>query len=168
MNAQLPGQDEIIANYGNCPNQLEAAIMGLSETHLDISQSAESWTIREIIHHVADGDDLWKSFLKQAAGNPGGEFLLDWYWQLPQDEWVKRWDYRNRSIEPSLALFRANRNHIVQLLRHSPGVMEKSLRVCWPKRGEQVVSVAWVVEMQTQHVTDHIADIGKIREIHGV
>ena len=168
MNSQLIGQDGIIADYGNCPSQLEAAIIGLSETNLDIGQSAESWTIREIIHHTADGDDIWKSFVKQAIGNPGGEFLLDWYWQLPQDEWAKRWNYQARSIEPSLLMFRANRSHIVQLLRHTPEAIEKSLRIHWPKGGEQEVSVGWVVKMQTQHVIDHVAEISKIRKAHCV
>ena len=169
MSAQLIDPDELIANYGNCPSQLEAAIIGLSDINLDTGKSAESWTIREIIHHIADGDDMWKLFIKRAIGNPKGEFLFDWYWQVPQDEWAKSWSYKERSIEPSLALFRANRNHIVQLLRHTPGAMEKSLRVHWPKKlGEQEVKVALVVEGQTQHVLGHIAEIRDIREVHGV
>jgi hypothetical protein len=168
MNAQLTGQDETIADYGNCPDQLEAAIIGLSETNLDIGQSADSWTIRKIIHHIVDGDDIWKAFIKQAIGNQGGEFLLDWYWQIPQDEWAKRWDYQARSIEPSLLMFRANRGHIVQLLKHTPEAMERSLRIHWPEGGEQDISVGWVVEMQTQHVIDHVAEINKIRKTHGV
>jgi DinB superfamily len=169
MSAQLIDPDELIANYGNCPSQLEAAIIGLSDINLDTGKSAESWTIREIIHHIADGDDMWKLFIKRAIGNPKGEFLFDWYWQVPQDEWAKSWSYKKRSIEPSLALFRANRNHIVQLLRHTPGAMEKSLRVHWPtKLGEQEVKVALVVEGQTQHALGHIAEIREIREVHGV
>ena len=169
MTAPLIDPDELIANYGTCPSQLEAAILGLSERHLDIPHSAESWTIRETIHHIADGDDLWKLFIKRAIGNPNGEYVFDWYWQVPQDEWAKRWHYKDRSIEPSLAMFRANRNHIVQLLRHTPGAMEKSLRVRWPtKLGDQEVKVASVVEGQTQHVLGHIAEISEFRSVHGV
>ena len=169
MNAQLISQDELITNYGNCPSQLEAAIFGLSETDLDMRKSAESWTIREIIHHIVDGDDMWKLFIKRAIGNPKGEYFFDWYWQVPQDEWAKSWNYKERAIEPSLALFRANRTHIVQLLRHTPGAMEKSLRVCWPTElGEQDVPVGLVVAGQTEHVLDHIAEIGEIREAHGI
>ena len=169
MSAQLIDPDELIANYGNCPSQLEAAVIGLSELNLDIGKNAESWTIRETIHHIADGDDLWKLFIKRAIGNPNGEYVFDWYWQVPQDEWAKRWHYEDRSIEPSLAMFRANRNHIVQLLRHTPGAMEKSLRIHWPtKLGEQEVKVASIVEGQTQHVLGHIAEIGEFRSVHGV
>jgi DinB family protein len=169
MSAQLIDPDELIAKYGNCPSQLEAAISGLSEINLDIRKSSGSWTIREAIHHIADGDDLWKLFIKRAIGNPNGEYSFDWYWQVPQDEWSRRWNYQRRSIEPSLAMFRANRNHIVQLLRHTPDSLEKGLRVRWPtKIGEQNVKVRLIVEEQTQHVLAHIAEIGEIRKVHGV
>jgi hypothetical protein len=107
MNAQLRGHEEIIANYGNCPSQLEAALLGLSEINLDLRTSAEGWAIREIVHHIADGDDMWKMFIKQAIGNPDSEFFLNWYWQEPQDAWAKSWNYNERLIEPSLAMFRA-------------------------------------------------------------
>ena len=47
-----------IARYADGPNQLETAIVGLSEEELDIAESDGSWTIRQIVHHVADGDDI--------------------------------------------------------------------------------------------------------------
>ena len=76
--------------------------------------------------------------------------------------------YTERSIEPSLAIFRANRIHIVQLLRATPGAMEQRLRVRWPNIGEREVRVASVVEGQTLHAIEHIAEIGNIRESHSV
>jgi hypothetical protein len=169
MNAQWTDPDTLIANYGNCPGQLEAALIGLSEINLDLRKSTDSWGIRETIHHITDGDDMWKLFIKRAIGNPRGEYSFEWYWQVPQDEWARSWHYQERSIEPSLAMFRANRGHIVQLLRHTPEGLEKSLRVRWPtKLGEQEVNVALVIEGQTQHVLAHIAEIREIREVHGV
>ena len=168
MNGQLSGHEEIIANYGNCPSQLETALLDLSEINLNLRTSAEGWSIREIVHHIVDGDDMWKMFIKQAIGNPDSEFFLNWYWQVAQDEWAKSWNYKERSIEPSLAMFRANRSHIVQLLRYTPVAMEKRLRVRWPKIGEREVRVASVVEGQTQHTIEHIADIGTIRGAHSL
>ena len=166
MNEPLSNPNEIIANYEQGPGRLEAAIVGLSAADLDFALSSNSWTIRQIVHHLADGDDLWKAFIKQAIGNPGSEFVLAWYWQMPQDEWVERWAYRERAIEPSLALYRASRFHIVQLLEHTPGVWDKSLRIRGPHGDEQDVSVRWVVEMQTRHVQDHLDEIRRIRKAH--
>jgi hypothetical protein len=120
------------------------------------------------VHHIVDGDDIWKVFIKRAIGNPGGTFDLQWYWEMPQDEWVKRWAYASREIEPSLALFRANRGHIVQLLDHVPGAWEQCLLVRWPNGVEQELNVASVVEMQARHVTGHLDDIRKAKKIRGV
>ena len=164
MNEPLSNPNEIIANYAQGPGRLEAAIAGLSATDLDFALSSGSWTIRQIVHHLADGDDLWKAFIKQAIGNPGSEFVLAWYWQIPQDEWAERWAYGERAIEPSLALYRASRFHVVQLLEHTPEVWDKSLRIRWPDGEEQDVSVRWVVEMQTRHIEEHLGEIRRIRE----
>jgi hypothetical protein len=168
MTVRLTRQNQIITDFGDGPNLLEAAIAGLSESDLDIAPSSDCWTIRKIVHHLTDGDDIWKSFIKQAIGNTGGKFTLEWYWQMPQDEWAERWEYEKRAIGPSLVMFRASRDHIVQLLEHTSGVLEKSLMIRWLKGGEQDVSVGWVVEMQTQHVVEHVSDIGRIRESHGI
>jgi uncharacterized damage-inducible protein DinB len=70
---------------------LQAALKGLDGEQLDMTLSPESWSIRQLVHHIADGDYLWKEFLLRAAGEPEREFSLEWYWCLPQDEWVKRW-----------------------------------------------------------------------------
>jgi uncharacterized damage-inducible protein DinB len=168
MDDQPSDREAIIARYADGPNQLETAIAGLSERELDIAESDGTWTIRQIVHHVADGDDIWKGFIKRAIGNPGGKFDLQWYWAMPQGKWVKSWAYASREIGPSLALFRASRGHIVQLLEQMPEAWERGLLVRWPDEEEEEVKVAWVVEMQAQHVPGHVDDIRRARQVHGV
>jgi hypothetical protein len=165
---RLARQQKIILDYGEGPNLLEKALTGLSEANLDISPLDDGWTIRKIVHHLSDGDDIWKAFIKQAIGNPGSEFNLQWYWQIPQDEWAELWNYERRTIETPLAIFRANRNQSVQLLEHAPQVVENCLLIRWPRGGDQDVSISWVLEMQTQHVVEHVSEIGDIRDLHGI
>jgi hypothetical protein len=168
MDEQLTNREAIIAEYADGPNRLDAAIAGLSEGELDLAESDDSWTIRQIVHHVADGDDLWKVFIKRATAKPGGKFDLQWYWETPQNEWAESWAYAGRAVEPSLALFRSNRGHIVQLMTHRPEAWEQSLLVRWPNEKAQEVKVAWVVKMQAQHVIGHVDDIRRTRLVHGV
>jgi hypothetical protein len=168
MDDQLSNREEIIVRYYNGPNQLETSIAGLSGGELDIAEHEDSWTIRQIVHHVVDGDDIWKAFIKRAIGNPGGTFDLQWYWEMPQDVWLKHWAYADREIGPSLALFRASRGHIVQLLEHVPACWERSLLVRWPNEQEQEVRLGWVVEMQAEHVPGHVDEIQRARQVHGV
>jgi hypothetical protein len=167
MDEQTSHRESTIARYADGPDQLAAAIAGLSEGELDLAERDDTWTIRQIVHHIVDGDDIWKVFIKRAIGNPAGTFDLQWYWGMPQDEWVERWAYARREIEPSLALFRANRGHVVQLLDHVSGAWQQSLLVRWPNGTEQEVSVAAVVEMQARHVTGHLDDIRRARQVQG-
>ncbi len=145
-----------------------SAIQGLAEVQLDLKLSADSWSIRQLVHHIADGDYLWKEFLLRAMGEAEVEFSLEWYWCLPQDEWVKRWSYAERDVGYSLALFKANRQHTLGLLEQVPGLWERCLLI--PKRegGQEKVSVGEVVEMQAGHVLGHVEDIKQIRSVHGV
>ena len=158
----------LLARYADGPFQLKAALAGLTEAQLDIAQSAGTWTIRQIVHHVVDGDDLWQVCIKAALGDSDGVFSLRWYWDKPQDTWVEIWRYAERPIEPSLALFRINRCHIVHLLQQIPDVWERHIRVRWPHRPEEPVTVRDVVEMQTDHTLSHIDDIRLIRQTHGI
>jgi len=165
---QLASQNEIPADYADKPKHLEAAIAGLPSTDLDLTPNADGWTIRQIVHQAAEGDDLCKAFVKRVIGNLHGQFGLAWYWQIMQDKWAERWAYQDRAIGPSLALFRASRGHIGPLLEHVPGAWEKSLRIRWPKGEEQEVSVVWVLEMQIRHLEGHLGDIRSIREAHSI
>ena len=167
MDKQMSYRETVIARYADGPNQLEAEIAGLSEGELDLAESDGAWTIRQIVHHLVDGDDLWKMFIKRAIGSPGGQFDLQWYWELPQVEWAKSWAYASRAIGPSLALFRANRDQVVQLLEQIPDIWERSLLVRWPNGKEQEVKVGWVVKMQAKHLTGHIEDIHRALQTRG-
>ncbi|MGD8456077.1 MAG: DinB family protein [Anaerolineales bacterium] len=162
MSESLNDSKEIITKYTDDPRRLEAAVAGLSENDLNASLSGDSWSIRQIVHHLADGDEIWRIFLKQAIGNPGSIFSLEWYGQFLQDEWVKLWAYGEREIDASLALYRAGRHHIVQLLECIPEAWGKCLHVRWPNGEEQEVSVGWVVDMQCHHLDGHLDDIHKI------
>ena len=168
MPDQERNRETIIAEYADGPNQLEAAIEGLSAEELDFAPGPDRWSIREMVHHVADGDDIWKMFIKMAIGNPKSTFDLQWYWEIPQTQWAERWAYATRAIEFSLDLLRSNRSHIVQLLESMPGIWDRSLLVKQPNGGEQSVTVGRVVEMQARHPFGHAEAIREIRDIHGV
>jgi uncharacterized damage-inducible protein DinB len=161
-------QDQILARYADGPNLLVDSIDGLVDTQLDLTLSTDSWSIRQLIHHIADGDYLWKEFLLRAAGDSDSEFSLEWYWCLPQDEWVKRWSYAERDISNSLSLLTANRQHTLDLLRQVPWLWEKGLLIPTRQGGQERVTVGEVVEMQARHVEGHVEDIRKIRQVHGV
>ena len=164
---QIDTPKTIIAQYVDGPTLLDAAIAGLSESDLNLALSDDSWSIRQIVHHIVDGDDIWKTSIKAALGNSDALFSLQWYTAKPQMEWSDDWAY-SRSLASSLALYCANRRHIVDLIEHIPGACEKSALLQRPGKEDIRITVFDVVELHVQHLTDHIKDIEAIRHAHNI
>jgi uncharacterized damage-inducible protein DinB len=159
-------QRSVLRRYLEGPELLERALTGLQDVELDAPPSQGGWTIRQVVHHIVDGDDLWKMCIKAALGNEEGEFTLEWYWELPQDTWADRWGYAHRPLDVSLALFKAIRAHIAQLLEQVPDGWSRSVSVRTPQ-GTERLSVQFVIEMQTEHVAHHVERIAAIRAERG-
>jgi hypothetical protein len=167
MLAQTDTQS-ILAQYADGPSLLDSALSGLSETSLDLSLDADSWSIRQIVHHLVDGDDIWKTCIKTALGNSDALFSLQWYAVKSQMEWSESWAYSRRGLESSLALYRANRAHIADLIEHVPGALEKSILL--ERKGKEAIRITVfdVVELHVQHLTEHIESIKAIRHAHRI
>lgn len=166
MIEQIKSPSEILALYAEAPTLLDSALSGLGETDLDLALSADSWSIRQIVHHLADGDDIWKICIKAALGNSDGEFTLQWYWEKPQMEWSTNWKYASRGIESSLALLRTNRRHTVELVQQTPDAWERAIGLKRPDGQKERITVGWIIEMQARHVVEHIKDIQAILQAH--
>lgn len=157
-------QNEIIKLFKQGPATLENALADLSAFELDYVPSNGGWTIRQIVHHLVDGDDLWKIYIKIALGNEEAEFTLEWYQALPQTEWAKRWSYEKRSIDESLILLKAIRVHIIQLLDYVPDGWHRSAKFRDSNGEIEIVPVGFVIKMQADHVLHHVKRISAIRE----
>src|SRR5918912_3688951 len=142
MAEQQPNPDELLARYTDGPAQLARVLASVTEIELDWAQESNTWTIRQFVHHLADGDALWTNPIKMALGDGPVIFELKWYWTVAQDTWAEHWKYSERSVAPSIALLSANREHVVQLLRHSPEWWERSVTIEWPdgSRGQPTIA----------------------------
>ena len=158
--------EEALQAYIACADELTSALSGLCEADLNRGP-VDGWNIRQIVHHIADGDELWKTCILLAMGNPDAEFHLAWYWDISQDDWAESWSYGQRKIGTSLARLRANRLHVVELLRQKPESWTYSARMHIPTQTEECrVSIADVVKSQTDHVQQHLADIRALSRLH--
>jgi len=161
-------RDGIVSRFREGPTLLEQAVIGLSDTVLDAKPSGGGWSIRQIVHHVVDGDDLWKLCIKMAIGNEQAEFGLEWYGSLTQDTWADRWAYNRRPIGASLSLLKATREHVLQLLESVPEAWNRGVVVRTSKGEIERVPVGFVIQMQADHVLHHIKRIRAIlQEVGG-
>lgn len=141
---------------------LEETVSGLSEEALDAEPSGGGWSVRQTVHHLADGDDIWKLAIKMAVGKDGTEFALGWYQVLTQKEWADRWAYSSRPIGASLSLLKASREHVLQLLDRTPEAWNRAVLFRKPDGQIERVPVGFIVEMQAEHVFHHLRRIQEI------
>ena len=137
-----------------------AALAGLSEADLDRSLAPGAWTMRQIVHHLADGEIVWSVFLRMALGAPGASAQLDWY--PGNEEWAGALNYAGRPIEAAAALFRAQRLYTAHLLEHLGPRWEQCVLV-----GGQTMRVVDIACLLTAHAAEHVAEICRIREQGG-
>ncbi len=155
-------REAAVSRYREGPTLLEHTVMGLRDSDLDAKPSGGGWSVRQIVHHVVDGDDVWKLCIKMAIGNEQAEFALGWYWSLTQETWADRWAYSQRSIGASLSLLKANREHILQLLGSVPESWNRAVVVRTSHGEIERVPVGYVIQMQADHVFHHLERIRAI------
>jgi uncharacterized damage-inducible protein DinB len=159
--------EELLEKYQALPDQLAAAVSGLSEEQLDLTGGPDQWSIRQIVHHLADGQTMWSVCMRMAIGAPGAAMQLDWY--PGNDAWSERMAFAERSIEPGLALLRGFHNEIVELLTVMPEAWEQEVVIGVPGRGdEQAYSVARIMEFTGEHFVEHLGEIAAIKHNHGL
>ena len=158
----------LLVQYLQLPVRLEAAIAGLEETDLDL-RKGEDWSIRQIVCHLVEGEQLWQINLRTVIGLNGSKFPFEWYFELSQDEWSERWTYGTRSLKAMLDLFRANTEYLADILRNlHPDIWEHYGRVTWPSAEKETrLTVRDIIEIHIRHMDGHAADIQAIRTQHG-
>jgi len=153
--------EEIMALYAHGPQTLEEALTNLTPSDLDLVQETGEWTIRQLVHHIVDGDDLWVHAAKAALANSGCQYRHDWY--TFDNASAVTLDYAGRAIEPALMLFQANHAHMLQLLGHLPDAMERSIIFAWPGQEPFKLTVENILLSQVIHVASHCEDIHHFR-----
>ena len=163
MSLRTLGPEVVLNTYAEGPATLEAVVKGLAEADLDLSRGAGTWTIRQIVHHLADSEVLWATCLKIAIGAPDASFKLDWY--PGNDRWAQALGYDRRAIEPAMALVRENRSYIASLAEQLLARWQQKVTVEYP--APQGMNVGEVIGSLSAHLERHVEQIRTIRQLHG-
>jgi hypothetical protein len=166
MTEKRDTRDEVIARYASGIQALEDALAGLTEADLDLARAADKWTIRQIVHHMADAEVLWEVAIKSALGNCGCLFDASWY--IIDNKWAEPLCYATRPVDGAVALYRAIRQQILELLEYVPGAWQKHILFHWANPDEaNPWTVDDIVTWQSRHAMIHIEQILDTREVYG-
>jgi uncharacterized damage-inducible protein DinB len=141
------------------PAQLRQAVAGLSDAQLDTPYRPGGWTIRQLVHHVADShiNAFTRFRLGLTEDNPTIK---------PYDEkaWAELPDMRHLPVEVSLRLLDALHERLVHLLRATPA-SAFARQVMHPENGPMTIDA--LVSTYSWHGKHHTAHVTSLREREG-
>ena len=151
--------DAFVDAIERTPAEMRRAVAGLDDTQLDTPYRPEGWTLRQVVHHVADShvNAYTRCKLGVTESNPAIK-LYD------EKLWAELDDGRSAPIEVSLALLEALHVRWVRFLR---SLDEGDLRRTFvhPDYGE--ITVGMTLAMYAWHGRHHVAHITGLRERNG-
>jgi hypothetical protein len=156
----IAAEDRIhaIAALAGLPSHLRSAVAGLDRQRLDTPYRDGGWTVRQLVHHIADSHINALVRVRMALTE-------DWPTILPYDEkaWAKMPDY-TAPVEWSLDLLESLHARWVMLLRSLDG--EQWARgFNHPANGPMTVEFATL--LYAWHSRHHVAHITRLRERQG-
>jgi catechol 2,3-dioxygenase-like lactoylglutathione lyase family enzyme len=157
--------EETLATYARGGEEIEAVLTGLTEADLDLTRSPDEWSIRQIVHHLAETDSLFLMTFESALAQPGCTFIRNPY---DQPYWAEALAYKERAIEPSMALIKAMRDHLLQLFQYIPDFWDRYVLLkfaSWEGEGDKV-TVGGLLEGLNRHLAEHCAEIRETRRMH--
>lgn len=157
-----PTNQEILERFIESGERLRAVTQDLNTTELDTPSEPGGWTVRQIIHHVADDGDVFSLCIKKAIATPGAAVRFEGF---PGNEvWAGGLSFERRAVETSLALIAAHRAAIAALVADFPEAWEHSVQF-FNDAGEAAGSftVGQMVGMLADHLQEHVASIVKAR-----
>ncbi len=141
------------------PGQLREAVAGLSEEQLDTPYRPDGWTIRQVVHHIADSH--LNAYLRTKWALTEDNPTIKTY---EQNRWAESPDDRNGNVELSLPLVQALHRRWSFLLRSfEPETWSRTFE--HPELGNVDLTVH--VALYAWHGAHHIAHITGLRAREG-
>jgi hypothetical protein len=151
MNAE---RRDLLDRFRTGYDRVEAALDGVTGEELDHRDGSGEWTVREIVHHLADSEATAYVRLRRLIAEDEPHIL-----GYDEPAYARLLHY-DRSIEPSLAVLRAVRASSLQLL-------ESLTPAEWDRAGTHSESGRYSVDdwlrIYAAHSPDHAEQITRAR-----
>jgi hypothetical protein len=164
-------QQVLLTSYQGGVERLQYMMADMTYDQLELSADKEAypgtWTIREIIHHLADDGDLWSMRIKQAIATPEVRVRLEGF---PGNEvWAGSLDFEERDAGPAMDLIAAHGTYMVELLTRFYNAWERKIVVVdEPTGSERPFTVLQIVQMLVEHLEEHLDQIAAIKDFNRI
>ena len=152
-------QKKIILDIAEHPGRLRDALEGLSDSQLNTPYRPGGWTIRQVVHHLADSH--LHSYIRTRFALTLNEPTIMAY---DENAWAALKDAKSGPVEPSLLLLDGLHTRWSQLLE-SLTDSDWSQKFIHPERG--VLTLSTHIPIYAWHSCHHTAHITSLRKRMG-
>ena len=147
---------EWLLDIQSAPLQLEYAITNLDHDQLDTPYREGGWTVKQVVHHVADSH--MNAYIRFKLGlsedNPAIKPYL-------QDSWAEMEDTKNCPVNISITLLFALHSRWFEILKNI--TEEQFKRTVFHPEHKKELSLWYLLGMYAWHGRHHIAHINSLR-----
>jgi len=147
---------EAIRDIAGTPEKLRAAVKGLNDQQLDTPYREGVWTLRQVVHHLADSH--LNAYIRLRLALTESEPTIKPY---EEGAWAKLEDAEHAPVEVSLRLIDPLHERWVRLLR-SLKTEDFARTMRHPEHG--VRSVDWLAFLYAWHGRHHTAHITELKK----
>ena len=152
-------QKERIDKIRALPALVASAVKGLKDNQLDTPYREGGWTVRQVVHHLADSHMNAFVRMKLVLTEDTPSFKT-----YEQEEWAKLVDTAKLPVESSLMILKGLHERWVQLLEGlSPAAWKRT--GIHPERG--VMTLEELLSIYADHGEKHVGTIVKLRKDKG-
>lgn len=136
--------------------RLRQAIEGLSDGQLDTPYRPGGWTVRQVVHHVADAS--MNGFIRLKLTLTEQEPLVKTF---EENDWVNLMDSNRLPVEPSLQMLEGIHERMVALLRSLPS---ESFSLAFQHPASGLNTLDRLIAYFAWHGKQHAAHITSLRQ----
>src|SRR5437879_125502 len=148
------GWQQLIDDYRDGPPRVREARAGIQLSELDVRPSSEAWTVREIVHHLADAELMAASRIRRLIAQDRPTIP-----SYDENQFARRLHYE-RPIESSLDLLATSRRSTADLL-------DRLTDTEWLREGNhdeyEGYSVEYIIRRAAAHCPMHADQIKRAR-----
>jgi hypothetical protein len=149
----------LIQHIADAPASMRKAVAGLSTGQLDTPYRPDGWTVRQVVHHVADSH--MNAYIRMKLALTESQPTIKAY---NEKLWAELHDVKNVPVEASLTLLESLHGRWVAFLFSlSPDGFARTL--IHPVQG--VLTVDSLVNLYGWHGRHHVAHITSLRDRMG-
>ena len=149
-------QRALIDDIERVPQNLRAAVDGLSNSQVETPYRADGWTVRQVVHHVPESH--MNAYIRFKLALTEDDPTIKPYME---DRWAKLPDVQSTPIEVSLTLVDSLHDRWVRLLRSlAPDEWHRTFR--HPELGS--LTLDKTLALYAWHGKHHVAHITELRK----